>query len=271
MVSPLLKWVCVLKYLMKFKDIKGVIVMKRNFFKNAAMALMALGLMAGQAVTAFADGDVVLDCTSAIESEDWSQSVKFGYSSDKPDDPQFFDATRMTESSVITVSYEIIEQKEGGTAYPVELIFQSWSYPDTPMAAADGGVWAKVAPAEIGENTESFNYADIVAAYGTDNFEKVDCVLFGSTDSAKMKVTGVTVTNCTDEGHHWIDPSILEAEENRAKEQAEAKKKNIIFIIVGIVAGIAVAVGVIWLIISKKSSEAFDVSTGEFVDKKDAK
>ncbi len=244
--------------------------MKRNFIGKLAAALMAAGIMAAQAVTVFADGDVVLDCSEAIESDNWSQSVKFGYNSDDPNGAKNFDATRMTADSVIKVSYDIVEDhgldETQATGYPVELIFQSWSNPDTPVVGSDGGVWAKVAPAKIDteNNTEEFNYADIVEAYGTDNFEKVDCVLFGSTNDAKILVKEVSVTNCKDKGDHWIDPSI-------AEQEKAATKKNIVGIVIGIVAGVAVAVGVIWFIISRKSREAFDVTTGEFVDKRDAK
>lgn len=256
--------------------------MRKNVFSKISSAFMAAAIIAGQAITVFADSDVQLDCTNAVESDNWGQSIQFNYNNNDPDDLKSFDATRMTDQSVITVTYDILEtyEVEGPAGFPVELIFQSWSYPDTPMANANGGVWAKVAPVEIDteNNTETFNYADIVTAYGTDNFEKVDAVLFGSTSDAKIKVNSVTITNCKDEGSHWIDPAIAEQEkaakekEKAAQEKVEAaEKKNVVGIIIGIVAGVAVAVGVIWFIISSKSREAFDVSTGEFVDKKDAK
>lgn len=250
--------------------------MRRKFFGKLTAALMAAFVMAGQAITVYAESDVQLDCSAAIESDNWSQSIQFVYNNKDPSDPKGFDATRMTENSVITVTYDILEtyEVEGPTGFPVELIFQSWSYPDTPMMNENtGGVWAKVVPAEVDtvNNVETFNYADIVAAYGSDNFEKVDSVLFGSTNDAKIKVNSVTISNCKDEGCHWVDPSIAEQEKEAQEKEKEAKKKNIAGIIIGIVAGIAVAVGVIWFIISSKSREAFDVSTGEFVDKKSAK
>ena len=249
--------------------------MKKNIFGKISAAVMAAAIMAGQAIVACAYGDVQLDCTNAVESDNWTQSIQFNYNNNDPDDLKCFDATRMTDQSVITVTYDILEtyEPESYTGFPVELIFQSWSNPDTPMVKADGGVWAKVAPAVLDEenNTESFNYADIVAAYGSDNFEKVDAVLFGSTNDAKIKVKTVTITNCNDKGSHWIDPAIAEQEKKAQEQEKEAQKKNIVGIIIGIVAGVAVTVGVIWFIISSKSREAFDVSTGEFIDKKDAK
>jgi len=250
--------------------------MRNGIFKKFASVLMAAGIMTGSALTAFADGDVTLDCSDAIESENWTQSVKFGYNREDPNGAKNFDATRMTPDSVIKVTYDIVEDhfdETTATGYPVELIFQSWSYPDSPLAGSDGGLWAKVAPATVdaASNTEEFAYADIVAAYGSDNFEKVDCVLFGSTNDAKILVTGVTITNCKDEGNHWVDPSIAQAAEEAEKKEKANTKKNIIGIVVGIAAGVIVAVGVLWFIISSKSREAFDVTTGEFVDKKDAK
>ncbi len=245
---------------------------------------MAAGIMtANTAVFAGASAkleDVTLDPKDAIEADAWAQSAIFTYSAE---DDSTFDATRITEDSVITVTYDIVEEQGGSTGYPVELIFQSWSNPDTPMVKADGGVWAKVAPIGAGSGdadysvSEQFAYADIVEAYGTDNFEKVDSILFGATDVAKIKVTGVTISNClpASEGTHWVDPEIKKAEEEakkaEEKKDKENKKKNVIGIAVGIAAGIIVAVGVIWFIISRQSKEAFDVNTGEFVDKKNAK
>ena len=246
--------------------------MRKVNIKKFMSVLMAAGIMAAQVICVSADealADVELDCSGAIESDNWTQSAKYGYNSADPvNDLTAFDATRMTKDTVITVNYDIIEEhidEATATGYPVELIFQSWSSPDTPMATGDGAVWAKVAPANVDTdyNIETFSYADIVEAYGSDNFDKVDCILFGSTNDAKILVKGVTVSNCKAEGSHWVDPTIEE-------EEKAATKKNVTGIVVGVVAGIAVAVGVIWFIISRKSREAFDITTGEFVDKKDA-
>ena len=250
--------------------VERVLKMKKNLFGKVMAVLMAAGIMAAQAISVSADAtaDVELDCSGAIESDNWSQSAKFGYNSEDPvNDLTSFDATRLTKDSVITVSYDVIETYEPSdpTGFPVELILQSWSSPDTPMATGDGSVWAKVVPANVDTdyNIETFNYADIVEAYGSDNFEKVDCVLFGSTNDAKILVKSIKISNCAETGSHWVDPSI-------AEEAKAATKKNVTGIVIGIVAGIAVAVGVIWFIISRKSREAFDITTGEFVDKKDA-
>lgn len=248
---------------------KGRSKMKKNIIGRLAAAFMAAGIMACQALTGFADGDVELDCSYAVESESWTQSVKFNYNNDDPNGALGFDATRLTKDSVFTVKYDIIEEhidEATATGYPMEMIFQSWTNPDTPNVTADGAVWARVAPASVDteNNIETFVYDDIVAAYGSDNFEKIDCVLFGSTNDAKILVTSVTVSACKDKGAHWVDPSIAEREK-------AAAKKNVIGIVIGIAAGIAVAVGVIWFIISRKSREAFDITTGEFVDKKDAR
>lgn len=241
--------------------------MKKNLYGKIAAAIVAAGIAGCQALSVSAESDVQLDCTSAIESDAWSQSVKFTYNEEDPEDLTSFDATRMTDDSVIKVSYDVLEVHDGEdvdtTGYPVELIFQSWSSPDTPMANADGSVWAKVAPSNVNEynNTAEFTYADIAEAYGSDNFEKVDCILFGSTNDAKILVTGASVTNCADIGDHWVDPSVSE------QQQAE-RKKSITGILVGAIAGVAVAVGVIWMILSSRSAQAFDVATGEFVDKR---
>ncbi|MBR1753122.1 MAG: hypothetical protein IJ806_05985 [Ruminococcus sp.] len=239
---------------------------KMKMISRLTAGLMTAGIMALQAMPVFADGDVVLDCKDAKESSNWSTSVDFSYASGA------FDATRITENSIVKVDFEVIgDRAEGSADYPVELIIQSWSYPESTLVTPDGQVWGKVVPSVVEEGHEEFNWSDMIEGYGSDNFDKVDKIIFGSTNYGTVKVTGVTITNCADEGHHWIDPAILEQEEAAKQEKEANKKKNIVGIVVGIVAGIVAAIVAVFIFVTKKSSEAFDVSTGEFVDKKDAK
>ena len=83
--------------------------MNKKIFSRISAAVMAAAIMAGQAIVACAYGDVQLDCTNAIESDNWTQSIQFNYNNDDPDDLKSFDATRMTDQSVITVTYDILE------------------------------------------------------------------------------------------------------------------------------------------------------------------
>jgi hypothetical protein len=228
--------------------------MTKKFISRVLSAVMALGMSLGMAFGAFADdvSDVELDTSEAVEIGNWGTSVKYQYDA--------FDTTRMTKDSVIKVEFTTADGVELNSA-PVELVFQSWEYPDTSIAAADGTVWAKVSAASYENNTAEFKYDDIVSAYGSDNFEKVSCICFTATAATDIKVTKVTVTNCVETGTHYVDKT----------EQKEQNKKNMTFVVVGIVAGIVLAVVIIILIMNKKSSSAYDVSSGQFVDKKDAK
>ena len=90
---------------------------------------------------------------------------------------------------------------------------------------------------------------------GMDDFSQVYNIIIGATDRAKITVTGITVTNCKTKTY-------------AEKEEKDSKGTNPIIIVIAVIAGIAIAVVVIVIIMNKKSSEAFDVSTGKFVDKK---
>ncbi|WP_124101066.1 hypothetical protein [Ruminococcus sp. Marseille-P6503] len=226
---------------------------------------------------------VEIDCKDAKESKNWGQSIMVEYTD--------FDTTRMTSKSQIIVDYEI-DKKDVDQA-PCELVFQSWENPDTPMADEDGNVWAKIAPAEFTDTQAVFDYIDIIEAYGTANFEKVSAICIGDAGFCKLKCTGITVTNCTDNGTHKVDAAQNSSEE-RQEESSEASEAvssaaeteaqqantnagsdsgsgNVIFIIIGVVSGIVLAVGVVVIIMNKKSGAAYDVNSGKFVSKKKSK
>jgi hypothetical protein len=230
----------------------------KKIISKIASAVMAAGLLLGSAFSVYAEdvSDVELDTSEAVSIGSWGTSVKYQYDA--------FDTTRMTKDSKILVEFSVDGDTEINSA-PIELVFQSWEYPDTDKAAADGTVWAKVSADTYDDHSAEFKYTDIVASYGSNNFEKVSCICFTATDAAKITVTKVTVTNCIETGSHYVD-------EEAAKEEAkEATKNNMTFTIIGIVAGIVLAVVIVVLIMNKKSSSAYDVSSGEFVSKKDTK
>ena len=88
------------------------------------------------------------------------------------------DAAWFTADTVITVEYE--------SAKVPEVIFQSWT-DGNPVG------WAKVAPFAGEEGIAQFSYEDIVASFGTDDFETfLDKFYVGDTGEA-LVVTKVTV------------------------------------------------------------------------------
>ena len=57
--------------------------MKKNIFGKISAAVMAAAIMAGQAIVACAYGDVQLDCTNAVESDNWTQSIQLNYNNNQ--------------------------------------------------------------------------------------------------------------------------------------------------------------------------------------------
>lgn len=228
----------------------------KRFVSAILSAVMAAAALISSALPVYADDsskveteDVTIDVSSASQCDYWGQSFTL--------EQAVFNASRMTKDSKIIVTYtsdEIVET--AGNKYNAELVFQSWDNTTSPNAQ-EGNIWAKIAPIEYDDTSATYDYESIATAYGTNDFSEVYNIILGSTDRAKITCTGMTITNVKTEKY-------VEAEE-------KAGKTSPIIIIAAVVAGIVIAVVVIVIIMNKKSSEAFDVSTGEFISKKDVK
>lgn len=183
---------------------------KRNmnkFFKAACAAVSCAAVISCAAFSVSAE-DAELAIEPVTSSGSWGQSViyKTALQTAEAD----FNPTAMTEDSVVKVEYTCEAPKD---ICPVELIWQSWGeHSDDKIVD-----WAKVAPAEEGDGWADFNYADIVAAYGTDDFSEVYNICVGDTGTP-VTVTKVTVTNLG-------EPKTLPAwaEELATVEESEAE------------------------------------------------
>ena len=136
-----------------------------------------------------------------------------------------------------------------------ELIVQSWSFPDTPMANSNGGVWAKVAPYEWDDTHAKFSYDDMVAAYGTVDFSGVDALNIGATANANLTVQSCAITNCEDNMYIKMTDA----------ERAEAYKTALIVVLASALAVIVIIIVVFLIILKRKSSYTYDVATGKYV------
>lgn len=124
--------------------------------------------------------DVEAPTTMAKNSSGaWGQSLTVQRTS--------FDCSRFTPETIINVEFELDGEWTGSGA-PVELILQNFS-------TADPQIWAKVEPFEYDETTASFQYEDMVAAYGSDDFSGVDNMCLGDCGIV-MKATKFVITNC---------------------------------------------------------------------------
>jgi hypothetical protein len=237
----------------------------KKFLSAAMSAIIACASIFSCTLTAFAEDaeteDVTIDCSSAEAASNWTQSLTIEQGD--------FNATRLTKDSKIVVTFNSEDVNEkSGNKYSAELIFQSWENTTTSVAQ-DGAVWAKIAPVEFDETTATYDFESIATAYGTDDFSQVYKIMVGATDRAKITVTGVKITNCKTKTYGkrtYIYNK--KGGQLTEKEEKDSKGTNPIIIVIAVIAGIAIAVVVIVIIMNKKSSEAFDVSTGKFVDKK---
>ena len=179
-----------------------------------ALAASAAGFFAAAVLTiTVCAEDYTFEISDPVQSNgSWGQSFSYFTCNDQGH-PGNFDATWITPDSEVIVEYTY----EGNTSrYPVELIWQTWDGPIEPDPDVNG-TWNKIAPYEYDETTAKFSYEDIVAAYGTDNFETVYAINVGDT-GVKLTVTGVTITNCDMGGE--------EAEETEAETEAETEEET---------------------------------------------
>lgn len=205
-------------------------------------AVMAVSLSAGVSA---AVKDFDFDVSNAPVLEPWT-SYAIGM--------DHYDPTKITADSQFIVTYtcEYLNENSGA---PVELIVQSWSSPDTPMATATGTVWAKVAPAEYDDSHAVFNYSDMAEAYGTTDFSGVDALCIGATDRANVTVSSATITNCDEDMYVKMTDA----------ERAEAYKNALIIVLASALAVIVIIIVVFMVILKRKTSYAYDPTLGKYV------
>lgn len=211
-------------------------------------------------ITAVAESNSVeFDCSQIPELEPW---VNFSFALDH------YDMTKLADEAEIMVEYsyefkagenDIPEEEETyRSECPIELIVQSWSNPDTPMVNATGGVWAKVAPYEWENGVAKFSKADMIAAYGTDDFSGVDALNIGATGHALLTVSSFKLTGCQDD----IYIEMTDA------ERAEAYKNALIAVLASALAIIIIIIVVFMIILKRKTSYAYDAATGKYIKMK---
>lgn len=183
-----------------------------NSLSAAAAALFTAVLMT---VTVFAQ-DYEFDVSSAKQSNgSWGQSYVHYTALSGEENAANFNPTWMTSDSEVIVEYTY----EGtASSYPAELIWQTWDDGPNGVNPDVAGTWNKVAPYEYSDTQAKFSYSDIVAAYGTDNFDTVYAIDIGDA-GVKLTVTSMTITNCNIESA----PAETEAE---TEEETEAETEE---------------------------------------------
>lgn len=179
--------------------------------KLLAMAAAGAAVMSAAALTVSAE-DTELSFEEKASTGSWGQSVTY-YTARNDDQPNAFDPCTMTESSVVQVSYETDLNDDNNH---IELIWQTWGDHVTSPA----GDWNKIPLSEHSKGYSEFTYADIVSAYGTDDFSEVFAICVGDNGDAPVTVTKIVITNVSAGG---AAAAVTEETEAETEEVTEAE------------------------------------------------
>lgn len=185
--------------------------------KAIAAAVSAAAVIMTSGITVRAD-DAELEIEAIASSGSWGQSVKY-LTSRNADQPDAFDPCTMTEDSAVAVTYESDLDDD---ANHIELIWQTWG-DHTTSPAAD---WNKISPASSSKGYSEFTYADIAAAYGTDDFSEVYAICVGDTGDTPITVTSIVVTNVSAGGAAPAETEVETEEETEAETEAETEEET---------------------------------------------
>lgn len=221
--------------------------------KKVSAVLLASAVALTTLISAAAAEPFTAKVENAINAKNSEQSWSIEFTE--------FDATRMTKDSVITVTYEVVEDKGGDKK--VELVAQK--YPDeqrkdykgdsAKVKSGEDALWKIVeADTDDGKGKATFKYSSIVSAFGYDDFTILDKINVEAASESTIKCTGFQVSNVLSEKdgkHPTVNSGIAWY-----------------WIVIAVVAAVGVVIAIVFIILNKKSDKAFDVTTGEYIDKK---
>ncbi len=243
----------------------------RKFSKWLSAAAVTLLAVIMSAVTAFAADDYCIfegeGENAGVSSGSWGQAVAYNLH-EHENAP--ISITDFTEDSKIYVTFEVDGTPPANT-YGIELIIQRWEGKGVKK------VWGKVTPVDVTDGVATFDYASMVAAYGSDDFSDVDQLYVGDT-GVVIKVTNVSFdlsgdgltdfateeeTTVTEEEttakEEKSEETTKKADEDKAEEASEENEEesssggvNVVLIVVIAVVVIAAVVVVIVLKTRKK-------------------
>ena len=175
-------------------------------------------------------------------SENWGQSISVGVDQ--------FDVSTMAENSFVIAIFESDLDKDVVSA-PVEFIMQSTDDTVSPKAK-NNTVWGKVAPVLFNNKYALFDFESMEEPEVSENSE-----------AAADNNNAVETTKPAD----TQTPAAVTSKDNSSSDNKDDEGSNFKLIVIGIVAGVIVAAGVIFLILGKKSRETYDVNKHRYVKK----
>jgi hypothetical protein len=237
-----------------------------------------------------ADGDIRrtirVHPKKPLTSQDWGQSLSVGVDQ--------FDISSMAEDSFVIAAFESDLDKDVVSA-PVEFIMQSTDDTVSPKAK-NNTVWGKVPPILFNNKYALFDFSYMEDAYGTDDFSCVSTVYIGDTGKSPITCTDLYAldirTLATEEPEETVDsevsndseitadsddaavttkpadtPAAVTDKDSSSSDDKDDEGSNFKLIVIGIIAGVVVAAGVIFLILGRKSRETYDVNKHRYVKK----
>lgn len=223
--------------------------------------------------------NVSLDCSGAKRADNSNSSISVKYDA--------FDMTTLTQKSKIKVTYELENKEADLSKAPIVFAVQCFKDSNSPYANEDGTLWVAVEPSTFDGESAEFSYDDIVAAYGTADFSKIDMFHFRSAGADILTVKSLEITDCVsaDKGTHVKEEEKSEEESSEGGDSSSAeskaaaatddnnsgsseKKSSVVPMIIGVVGGVILAVVVLFIIVSRKTTQEYDIKTGRMVDKK---
>ncbi len=259
--------------------------MLRRFVSAIAAAAVSVSVMCFGASAELSD--VQIDCEKAKEVSNWGKSISVP--------AEQFELGRITDKTQLVIIFDIVDMggEESLTTSPVTLAIQADKDPENINANNNGGVWAEIQPNTYDEMSATFYYSDIVKGYGSKDFSKVTYFYVVAPTKVKIKATNIYISDCNDTVPETTTTTEAPAETSAPEEtttpaetttvatttaapatsQADNNSSSnvILFAVIGVVCGVALAVAIIFIIVSKKSDKAFDTQTGKFVSKKKLK
>ena len=215
-------------------------------------------------------------------SQNWGQSLTVGVDQ--------LDISSLTPDSIVVAVFDFESEEEIYNS-PVEFILQSTDDNVSPKAK-NGTVWGKVPASYFAGKYAYFEYADIVDAYGTDDFSCVSTLYVGDTGMGTVTCTDLFALKCktlapdepetpevTDESSKeeafttTTKPAESAADQTSAAaasstgESSSSTGNNIVLIIIGVVGGLVLAGVLVFILLGRKSKEAYDVNRHKFIKK----
>ncbi len=251
-------------------------------FAAAAVSVSMLCLGASAEVS-----DVKIDCSKAKEASNWGKSISVP--------AETFELGRITEKTQLIVTFDVIDMggEEDFPSSPVTLAIQADKDPENINANDNGGVWVDISPSTYDDMSATFYYSDIVKGYGSKDFSKVTYFYAVAPTKVNIKVNSIFISDCNDTVPETTTTTTTAAPEqttpaeestpaetttvttaapaSQAPAESSSSSNVVLFAVIGVVCGIALAVAIIFIIVSKKSDKAFDTQTGKFVSKKKLK